>query len=322
MKRKDFLNIAGLASIGIATTGLYACSNGTASEPTTEEVIEKAKALFFKISLAQWSFHTAIKAGEMDHLDFAATASRLGIGGVEYVSGFFKDKAKDMDYLNQMTQRATDSDVKQLLIMIDGEGGLGSLDADKLTSAVENHYKWVDAAVHIGCHSIRVNAHGVGEAADVSKAAIEGLGRLSEYAAKANLNVIVENHGGHSSNGDWMSNVLAQVNLPNCGSLPDFGNFCIEKKRVDGKRICLEDYDRYKGTKQLMPFAKAVSAKSRNFDADGNEVETDYLKMMKIVKDAGYTEYVGIEYEGKELSEEDGVIATKKLLEKVGAQLS
>ena len=273
---------------------------------------------FFKISLAQWSLHRTLRGGGMDNLDFAAkTKNDFGIEAVEYVNQFFKDKAEDTAYLDQMTQRATDVGVQQLIIMIDGEGGLGDPDDGARMKAVENHYKWVEAAKYLGCHSIRVNAYGVGSAEDVGLAAVDGLGRLATFAQNRGINVIVENHGGYSSNGSWLAGVMKQVGMDNCGTLPDFGNFCIER----GEDGCANEYDRYQGVEEMMPFAKAVSAKSHDFDANGNEINTDYARMLKIVKDHGYSGYVGIEYEGSGLSEDEGIMATKKLLEKVGRMM-
>lgn len=268
----------------------------------------------FEISLAQWSLHKTLHAGKMDNLDFAAKAKNdFGIEAVEYVNQFFKDKAEDTAYLDEMTKRATDVGVKQLIIMIDGEGGLGDPDDGARMKAVENHYKWVEAAKYLGCHSIRVNAYGVGSAEDVASAAVDGLGRLSTFAANREINVIVENHGGYSSDGSWLAGVMKQVSMDNCGTLPDFGNFCIERS----DNGCAKEYDRYQGVDEMMPYAKAVSAKSHDFDAQGNETHTDYVRMMKIVKDHGYKGYVGIEYEGSELSEDEGIMATKRLLTRV-----
>lgn len=324
--RRKFIQTSGQFALGMGLFGLAACNGETKStnkeeEKETQETTPTPTAVkpFFEISLAQWSLHRALEAGEMDNLDFAPMArTKFGIGGVEYVNKFFKDKAKDTAYLDQMNQRAADNNVKNLLIMIDGEGNLGDTDEKQRKQAVENHHKWVDAAKYLGCHSIRVNAGGDGSAEEVAKAAIESLSNLSEYAKKSGINVIVENHGGYSSNGGWLYNVINNVGKDNCGTLPDFGNFCI-KKGDDGN--CLEDYDRYKGVKELMSFAKAVSAKTHDFDEQGNEIHTDYMKMMKIVKSAGYTGFVGIEYEGNQLSEEAGIMATKKLLEKIQKEL-
>lgn len=206
--------------------------------------------------------------------------------------------------------------------MCDGEGSLGAPDDKERLKAVENHYKWVDAAKFLGCATIRVNAHGEGSREDVQKAAIDGLGRLGEYGAKVGINVIVENHGGYTSDGSWLAAVMKGVGKPTVGTLPDFGNFCIrhEKGMYEGK--CVDEYDRYKGTQELMPFAKGVSAKAHDFDAQGNCVETDYNRMLKIVKDAGFKGYIGIEYEGDKHSPEEGIRKTKALLERVGATLS
>jgi sugar phosphate isomerase/epimerase len=272
-----------------------------------------ATAAKFEISLAEWSLHKTLFGGKIDNLDFAATAKKeFGIEAIEYVNQFFKDKAKDSKYLTELKKRADDIGVKTLLIMIDGEGNLGDPDEVKRKQAVENHYKWVEAAKSLGCHSIRVNAGSAGTYEEQLSRAADGLRALSEFGAKHDLNVIVENHGGLSSNGAWLASVMKQVNLPNCGTLPDFGNFRIKDN---------DWYDRYQGVEELMPFAKAVSAKSHDFDDAGNETKTDYLKMMKIVLAAGYSGYVGIEYEGSRLDEYAGIRATKALLEKVRTQL-
>jgi sugar phosphate isomerase/epimerase len=274
-----------------------------------------------QISLAQWSLHRALKANELDNLDFAATAKKeYGISAVEYVNQFFKDKAKDEKYLAEMKKRCDDNAVTSVLIMVDEEGDLANVDAKARNQAVENHYKWVDAAKFLGCHSIRVNCFGKGTAEEVAKAGTEGLRKLSEYGQKSNINVIVENHGGFTSNGEWLSNVIKAVGLPNCGTLPDFGNFCLRREKGDmWESPCVEWYDRYKGTAELMPYAKGVSAKTFDFDESGNCIETDYAKILKVVKDAGYTGHIGIEYEGSKLSESAGIRATKALLEKQGA---
>jgi len=288
-----------LAATGLALVG-------------TESIIAAPKAPF-EISLAEWSLHKALFKKEVDNLNFAKIArEEFGIGAIEFVNQFFKDKAKDTVYLKDLNQRAKDHGVIHHLIMIDGEGALGDPDAAKRTQAVENHHRWVDAAKFLGCKMIRVNAQSRGTWDEQLKLAADGLRRLSEYGATAKIAIVVENHGGLSSNGKWLSGVMKQVNHPNCGTLPDFGNF-----RVSGD----EEYDRYLGVTELMPFAKAVSAKSHDFDEAGNETHTDYLKMMKIVAAAGYQGWVGIEYEGSKLSEMDGIRATKKLLERVREQM-
>jgi len=261
----------------------------------------------FKISLAQWSWHKRLLGQaepKLDNLDFAKEAHALGIKAVEYVNRLFKDKANDTKYLAEMKKRAEDLGVKSLLIMCDDEGALGDPEPRLRSRAVQNHHKWVRAAKYLGCHSIRVNAYSKGSDDEQQKLAADGLRRLSEYAARHDINVIVENHGGLSSDGLWLTGVIKKVALPNCGTLPDFGNFPPET-------------DIYDAVEMLMPYAKSVSAKSYNFDENGDETRIDYYRMMKIVLDAGYKSYVGIEYEGERLSETDGIVATKKLLEKI-----
>ena len=272
------------------------------------------KEPLFKISLAQWSLHRTLFDGKLDNLDFVRTAKAdFGIDAVEYVNQFFKDKARDQKYLAEMKKRASDLGVKNVLIMIDAEGALGDSDEAQRKLAVENHYKWVEAAKFLGCHSIRVNAQSQGSYEEQLDRAADGLRRLTEFGAGHKIGVIVENHGGLSSNGMWLASVIKKVNHPGCGTLPDFGNF-----NLGGG----QQYDRYKGTQELMPFAKGVSAKSGEFDEQGNEVRIDYRRIMKIVLDAGYRGYVGIEYSGNKLSEPDGIRATKKLLEQVRDEFS
>jgi sugar phosphate isomerase/epimerase len=263
----------------------------------------------FKISLAEWSLHVALRAKKLDHLDFPKTAKQdYSIDAIELVNQFFMDKAKDQAYLAEFKKRADDLGVKIVLIMCDSEGALGDADEAKRKQAVENHYKWADAAKFFGCHSIRVNAQSSGTPEEQMDRAADGLRRLTEYGAKLGLNVIVENHGALSSHGDWLVGVIKKVGLPNCGTLPDLGNFY--------------EYDRYKGVTEMMPYAKGVSAKSYDFDEQGNETKIDYRRMMKIVLEAGYHGHMGIEYEGTRLSEPEGIRATKRLLETIRAEMS
>ncbi len=303
LTRRTAIKIAGAAAAGVALHPLARTARAAMDDKP-----------LFKISLAQWSLHRTIRGGKLDNLDFAATAKKdYGIEAVEYVNGFFKDKAKKESYIHEMKKRAADASVRSLLIMIDGEGHLGDPDQAKRMQAIENHYKWVEAAKALGCHSIRVNAASGGSYDEQVKLAADGLRRLTEFGAKHELNVIVENHGGLSSNGAWLAAVMKKVAHPRCGTLPDFGNFRISAD---------EQYDRYQGVKEMMPFAKAVSAKSHDFDEHGNEQHTDYQRMVKIVLAAGYRGYIGIEYEGGTLSEPEGIRATKRLLERVRTELS
>lgn len=296
MNRREF--IASLAAAGLGSSFAFASQ----------------KKELFEISLAQWSLHKAIFGKKMDAGDFPkVTKEEFGINAVEYVNQFYKEKKKDDGYVKELRKKCDDLNVKSVLIMCDGEGQLGDADEKKRKLAVENHYRWVEWAKTLGCHSIRVNAGSSGSYEEQMNRASDGLRMLSEWAGKMQINVIVENHGGLSSNGAWLAATIKKVGHPGCGTLPDFGNFRVSKD---------EEYDRYKGVLELMPYAKGVSAKSKVFDAKGNETETDYRKMMKIVMDANYHGFVGIEYEGSKLSEADGIRATKKLLETVRTEFA
>ncbi|MEN8115844.1 MAG: sugar phosphate isomerase/epimerase family protein [Bacteroidota bacterium] len=264
----------------------------------------------YRISLAEWSFNKALFAKEMTNLEFPVITRKLGLEGVEYVNQFFKDKAKDEKYLAELKKICKNEGVENILIMCDGEGMMGHPEKTERIKTVENHKKWVDAAAFLGCHSIRVNAGSRGEYEEQQKLAADGLRMLCEYGDSKKINVIVENHGGLSSNGEWLVGVMEMVDHRRVGTLPDFGNFIINRQTG-------ESYDRYKGIELLMPYAKGVSAKSNVFNENGDEANMDYYRLMKIVDDAGYKGFVGIEYEGQELSEKEGVVATKKLLEKV-----
>ncbi|QQD14290.1 sugar phosphate isomerase/epimerase family protein [Sphingobacterium sp. UDSM-2020] len=288
--RRDFLKNLGLTAAGVALM------------PSLD--LLAAPKNWFDISLAEWSLHKTLFKGDLKNIDFPELAAKkFGIYGVEYVNAFFKDKAQDMTYLKDLNNRAKDNGVRNVLIMIDGEGNLGDEDATKRKQAVENHYKWIDAANFLGCHAVRVNAAGKGTPEEVKKAVVESLSTLADYRKKSKISVIVENHGGISSHGDWLADTLKTVGKKNCGSLPDLGNFY--------------EYDRYQGVQDLMPYAKGVSAKTHDFDANGNETQIDYARMLKIVKDAKFKGYIGIEYEGSNISEEAGIFASKKLLERL-----
>ena len=269
-----------------------------------------AKKSPFKISLAEWSFHKALFANEMTNLEFPVKTRELGMDGAEYVNQFFKDKAKDEKYLAELKKIAKNEGVNNILIMCDGEGMVGHPEKEERIKTLENHKKWIDAAAFLGCHSIRVNAGSQGSYEEQQKLAADGLHMLCEYGDAKKINVLVENHGGLSSNGEWLSGVMKMVDHKRIGTLPDFGNFTINRETG-------EEFDRYRGVELLMPYAKGVSGKSYAFDAEGNETKMDYYRLMKIVKDSDYTGYIDVEYEGSELSERDGIIATKKLLEKV-----
>ncbi|MFK5971744.1 MAG: sugar phosphate isomerase/epimerase family protein [Flavobacteriaceae bacterium] len=330
--RRIIRNIS-ISGIFLSVALLASCKENkkTDAENTkTTEATTETRAPFFELSLAQWSIHKMIENDGVDPYTFAEKAKNWGFTGLEYVSQLYPADLKDDEYseeamsafVEKSNAEAKKYGLRNVLIMIDGQGDLAASDTKERQEAVERHYKWVDAAAALGCHSIRVNLNGEADPEKWKRNAIDGLTKLAGYAKGKNINIIVENHGGLSSNGALHAAVMKAVNMDNCGTLPDFGNFCIKSENIEGKSECTETYDIYKGVAELMPYAKAVSAKSNNFDADGNEIKIDYVKMLQIVKDAGYTSYIGVEYEGSELSEEAGIIATRDLLVKAAKELN
>jgi sugar phosphate isomerase/epimerase len=293
------------------------------SEPVAETTTENETAYNPKLSLAQWSLHLRYEEEGANPFNFAKDAKELGFEAVEYVNDIYSKQIEKLGFeavIDSLKAENQRYGVICNLIMVDNEGDLADPDEKKRNQAVENHKKWIDAVAGLGGHSIRVNTFGTNDPAKWHAAVVDGLKKLSTYAATKNINVLCENHGWLSSDADKLMAVINEVNMENCGTLPDFGNWCI--KRKDGKRWgeCEEEYpDYYKGIELMMPAAKAVSAKSYNFDNDGNETKLDYYRMIQIVKDAGYTGYIGVEYEGKEMGEVEGIIATKKLIEKAAA---
>ncbi len=299
---------------------LVSCKNADKKEEeSVETAVVEEQAPFFKLSLAQWSMNKMIRFDSVSPYTFAAKAKEWGFEGIEYVSQLYTRELAKYDsveegmkaIIERCKQESEAAGVENVLIMVDREGDLASPDEAARNQAVENHKKWVDAAAELGCHAIRVNTSGTNDPAEYLASAQDGLRKLSTYAATKNINVIVENHGGLSSDAPKLVEVINAVNMPNCGTLPDFGNWCI----TWGENGCDEAYpDMYDGLERLMTVAKAVSAKSHDFDEEGNETQKDYVRMLQIVKDAGYTGYIGVEYEGNVLGEAEGIIATRDLL--------
>jgi len=313
--RRTFMKTSALGAAGLSLFPA-ACAQPESGADGAAAPMGAAGAPLFEISLAQWSLHKALRAEEMTNLEFTVfTKQAWGISAVEYVNSFMREESRDPRYVEELRTITEGEGIRNVLIMCDGEGRLGDPDEDARTQAVENHYRWVEIARELGCHSIRVNAASEGDWNTQRDLAADGLRRLTEFGAQADINVIVENHGGISSNGAWLAEVMRTVDHPRCGTLPDFGNFNMGEANGGW-------YDIYQGVEELMPFAKAVSAKSHNFDADGNERDKDYLRLMRIVLDAGYRGYVGIEYEGSELSESEGISATLDLLVRCREELA
>ncbi|MCJ7468186.1 MAG: sugar phosphate isomerase/epimerase [Maribacter sp.] len=325
IKRRTFVKQLGAGAVGagfLTTVPKSLYAKGTMSSP-------------YPISLAQFSLASEFFMGKHDTLEFPARAKKeFGLNIVEYVSMFFADKANDPAFFKELKMRTDDLGVSNHLIMVDDEN-IADVDKAKRDHAVESHYKWVDAAKMLGCSSIRVNLGSLdqtGTAEEVADAAIEGYGKLLEYGNQNEMNIIVENHVGYSCDGKWLAGIMKAMNNPRAGVLPDFGNFCIKRTLPETQDIagymntkCLEQYDMYLGVEELIPYAKGVSAKTHKFDQNGDETEIDFKRMFDIIKKSGFNGIVGIEYEGGlmhaqgiagYLSNEDGIMATKKLIEK------
>ena len=328
--RRRFLQTGAVLGAAAAT----GCMDGGAALERESAPAVAAAGPLYRISLAEWSYFRelfgpglsalvdgsfrddprSLYQGELDHLDFPARARSMGIEAVEYVNTFFFDRARDQEYLADLKSRCDGEGVVSLLIMCDAEGDIGAPDTAVRAQTVENHHKWVEAAAFLGCRSVRVNAASAGSFEEQQELAADGLRQLCEYADGHGVDVLVENHGGISSNGQWLAGTLAMVDHPRIGSLPDFGNFRVSEEPE-------EWYDRYQGVTELMPYARAVSAKSYDFDEAGNETTIDYEQMMRIVLDAGYRGWVGIEFEGS-MAADEGIVKTRELLERLRDQLA
>jgi L-ribulose-5-phosphate 3-epimerase len=263
----------------------------------------------FKTSLAEWSLHKAIQSRLMTNLDFPRIArEQFGIEGLEFVNQLWE--APTSDYVRRLKRNMSSTGTKAVLIMCDGEGFLGHTDKVQRLQAADNHRKWVDITAELGGHAIRTNMY-PGEKQPATPAEIddfvgrcvESFSKLCEYAAQRSISVIIENHGGVSSNPDVVVKLMEQAKLKNLGTLPDFGNFPKEA-------------DKYGAVTKLMPFAKGVSVKCFDFDAQGKETTIDLDRMMKIVDAAGYRGWLGIEYEGSRMTEFEGIQAAKRFLDK------
>ena len=303
--RRDFLKTAALATAGV--------SAAWRADPA------QSAGPLFDISLAEWSFNTLLFSGKMDHLDFPAAARRHGIGAIEYVNQFFMDRAQDRTYLQEMKRRADGEGVRSVLIMCDREGRIGHPDEAARMQAVENHKKWVEAAQYLGCHAVRVNGFSSGSFGDPpgdfeeeQRLVADGLHHLCAFADGFGMSVLIENHGGHSSQAEWLVGVMQRADHPRAGTLPDFGNFRIDETRT---------YDSYQGVEKLMPWARGVSVKPRVYDDHGGQHDLDYARMMRIVLDAGYHGYCGIEY-GPEGKVDEGIRAVRDNLVRVREELA
>ncbi|WP_224484966.1 sugar phosphate isomerase/epimerase family protein [Robertkochia aurantiaca] len=337
MKRRSFIKNSSQAGVALSILGLAACKNDASKNENADEKAAEmvaSTAAFFKLSLAQWSIHRMIQEQGLDPFAFAEKANSWGFSGLEYVSQLYNDYLGKFDnqaegiqkMVSELNMRSKDHGMENVIMMVDLPGDSGALshpDAAIRNKAIENHHIWADATAGLGCHSMRVNLFGSREPEAWKEYSVESLNKLCEYADQQGINIIVENHGWLSSDAALLAEVIESVDQPNAGTLPDFGNFCT---RRDGEGNwggeCIEEYDMYKGVKELMPLAKGVSAKSYEFDTSGRETTIDFERMLKIVKDSGYSGYIGVEFEGSGVSEEQGILATKDLLLSLAEKLS
>lgn len=313
--RRRFIKNIGLGTTALALPAIPAFAAHTLLKPL------EMKSL--NISLAQWSLHRALEKGEIKAIDFAKIAKEeYNIHAIEYVNQFYAEQGEHEVFWHRLKERASDVGVKSLLIMVDNEGDLGHPQTNERKTAVENHYKWIHAAKILGCHSIRVNAFGEGSSATLKTALVDGLGQLASYGAKEDIHVLIENHGLHTSDAHFIVDIIKEVNLPHLGTLPDFGNWCLETQWGSTQNnSCSNVFDRYEGVVAFLPYAKGVSAKSYQFNEAGEETIIDYKRLLKQVKSSDFEGYVGIEFEGDYLPEPEGIRATKTLLEKVWSEL-
>jgi len=300
MKRRAFISKTAMGTAALAAVPVIGCA-------PDQKVLQ--------ISLAQWSLHRNFNDGTLDPVDFATIAmEKYGIQAVEYVNSFYRDRVADETFWTQMKTRSSDAGVKNWVMMVDDEGDLGTADKNERLQSVENHYKWVHAANLLGCRTMRVNAFGDPDREVYRASIMDAMARLADYAAQFDLNIVIENHGLFSSDAELIAGIIKEVNRPNFGSLPDFGNWCLSAKWGTTQGECDEVYDRYKGVAEMLPYAKAVSAKSYNFNAQGEDTKIDYYRMMKMVKESDYNGFTGIEYEGEEKSEHEGILLTRDLM--------
>jgi sugar phosphate isomerase/epimerase len=324
MERRKFIKstfIAGISALSLSKTNSAIAS-----------IIKDLESNdpFFKLSLAQWSIHRMIKNDGFDPFLFANIAGDMGFAGLEYVNALYFDYLKGFssqtDAMKSFIKKSLDQSkrnkLENVLIMIDGEGNLAESQKEKRISAVNNHHKWIEAASALSCKSVRVNLRGSNKPEEWKENSMASLISLSEYAKKYNLNVIVENHGNLSSNAKLLTEVIRGTAMDNCGTLPDFGNFCYTRdNNLPKGEDCIDGYDKYLGVSEMLPFAKGVSAKTYDFDNEGNETTIDYKRMLQMVEKSGYKGFIGVEYEGDRLSEKEGILATKKLLLKLGSEV-
>ena len=323
---KRIINVFQIVLICLSFSLLACGKNQKNNNAPTESKIESSTEPFFKISLAQWSLHKTFNNDGVSPFEFAKEAKSMGFEALEYVSQLYTEQISELGFdavIDSLKKESEKYGLENNLIMVDHEGDLADPDVNIRNAAVENHKKWIDAAEKLGCQAIRVNTFGTNDPKIWKETVVDGLKKLSEYAATRNINVLCENHGWLSSDPPKLMEAIKTVNMPNCGTLPDFGNWCVKRENNEDWGDCIEEYsDKYEGVKLMLSKAKGASAKSYEFDQNGNETTIDYVKMLQIVKNSGFNGIIGVEYEGNKLNEKDGIIATKNLLINASKQLN
>ncbi len=299
MKRRQILKKLAMGAGCAATAPFYSCAkNGTSGESP-----------WLKLAVQQYSFNRQLKSGELAMIDYPGTVVEgTGIKALEYFNGHMEEKAGDTGFFEAVRERCDDLGAANTMMLCRGKDALDSSDPSVRSAAIEGYRPWLEATKILGGQYIRVDVRSDGDPDEQKKHAADGLTALCEVAGNEfDMGIVVENHGGHSGNGKWVADLMKTVGLENCGTLPDFQNF--------------KEYDPYLGIEEMMPWAKIVCAKSKEFDEAGNEVNVDYRRMLKIVKDSGFTGYIGIEFEGHGVDPIAGINLTKNLIETVMSEL-
>ena len=282
-----------------ATAPFYSCSKNEGGD----------ESAWLKLAVQQYSFNRQLRSGELAMIDYPRTVVKgTGIKALEYYNGHMEEKARDTGFFEEVRKRCDDLGAVNTMMLCKSKDALDSPDPEIRASAIEGYRPWLDATKILGGQYIRVDVRSDGDPDEQKKHAADGLTALCEVAgSEYELGIVVENHGGHSGNGKWVAELMETVALDNCGTLPDFQNF--------------KEYDPYMGIEEMMPYAKIVCAKAKAFDEAGNEINVDYRRMLKIVKDSGYTGYIGIEFEGHGVDPIAGINLTKELIETVMTEL-
>ena len=262
---------------------------------------EKKTVDRFHIGIQEYTFNRWLKSGKLNHLDYPALVKKeLGISYVEYWNRPFDGKHTDPAYVGELAKCTRNEGIQNVLILVDEKHELDHADKLERDKSIDLHKAWIDCAEQLGCLAIRVNCRMGGDPKDNLNRAVDGVGRLCEYAKDTSVKVVIEPHGRNSQDPDWLVSVMNALNHSHAGLLPDFNNF--------GK------YDRYDAVKKTLPFAPAVCAKALKFDKEGNESNTDFERMLKIVHDSEYSGVISIEFEGHDIDPITGSRMTKELI--------